>query len=159
FSCVGSRCLSPTLTLLQLCQLGHAETDCAAGDECRNLFAVDPTGLGVCVTPCAAGRVCPSKSGFPQDCVDLPANRGGGSVCIIGLFGTQCTSDAGCINGLRCLAPLTITPNVRICSFDCVTHADCQSNPLAGAQSYCIGETLPNQPHVCVPQLDALAPC
>jgi hypothetical protein len=103
--------------------------------------------------------VCPSKGGFPQDCVDVPTTRGGGSVCLIGLFGTPCTSDAGCINGLSCLAPLTLAPNVRICSFDCATHADCQSNPLAGAQSYCVGEVLTGQQHVCAPQLDALGPC
>ncbi|HJZ88381.1 MAG TPA: hypothetical protein VKN99_24570 [Polyangia bacterium] len=154
FTCMGGRCLSPTLVLLELCQLAHPEIDCAAGDACVTLTPDTPSGLGICVTPCPASRICPPKGGFPQSCFDTPL----GSYCVIGIFGVPCNSNQDCVNGLQCLTPSNLLP-YKLCSTPCQSHADCTNNHLVGTSSYCMGVVYPSEPKVCVPKLDGGKPC
>src|SRR5207249_7567708 len=82
FSCVGGQCLSPSSFIVEFCKIGHADTDCTSGMDCRAILPGLPSGLGLCVTPCDSAP-CAMRAGFPQSCVDSAT----GKVCIIGVFG------------------------------------------------------------------------
>jgi hypothetical protein len=159
FVCQRNTCLSPTLTLLDFCTLGQDATDCQMGETCKQVFPSSPPGSGICVQTCAAGGSCSPKGGFPQSCVNLTPNSGAAPVCLIGVFGIPCQSDANCVTPLHCLAPIPAVPTFKQCTIACQTQTDCTLHPSAGTDTYCAGAIDASAARVCVGKGEAGARC
>jgi hypothetical protein len=157
FVCQNNKCLSPTLTLLDFCQVGAM--DCQTGEVCtRSFLDTLPQGTGICVGTCTPGGSCPPKGGFPQACVNLGATSGG-AICVIGVFGVPCQAENNCIQSLHCLAPSPLVPAFKQCTVMCQSHMDCASNPAIGPDSYCFGVVLSGGAMVCETKGNAQTDC
>jgi hypothetical protein len=114
--------------------------DCPSGQRCFNYSLA--RAQGTCQVPCDETPECPRRGGLPHVCLsEVGVNR-----CSPGDFGKPCV---GLESGKdECIAPLMCQPVspeafgqhrdvARVCTVPCVTHADCDDQPLTILSGFC----------------------
>lgn len=134
FACANGRCIGVSAFHGTSC---ISDSDCTAGQRCIRYSPYGSSGdKGECRPPCDADLTCPPRGGVPQVCLD-----GGAGGCYPGDFALPCTASSQCLSEFACTAvspdPRTIIDSPTICTTDCLTDDDCQSNPLIRQGGFC----------------------